>query len=61
MDSDKRKNEENRKPTPEEQNNEFLPVDKVRERQRMLSRFLNEINSGKKPSDEIIQWWLGQY
>ena len=31
------------------------------ERQRMLSRFLEEINSKKKPSDEIIDWWLGQY
>ena len=60
MDSDKRKNEQSPEPSPERKS-EFFPVDKVRERQRMLSRFLDEINSGKKPSDEIIQWWLGQY
>ena len=61
MDSNERKKEEEvREPAPEK-GSEFLPVDEVRKRQRMLSRFLDEINSGKKPSDEIIQWWLGQY
>ena len=31
------------------------------ERQRMLSRFLQEINSDKKPSKEMREWWLDQY
>ncbi len=31
------------------------------ERQRMLSRFLQKINSDQKPSEEIKQWWMNQY
>lgn len=31
------------------------------ERQYKLSQFLQEINSGKKPSEDSINWWLHQY
>lgn len=31
------------------------------QRREGLSRFLNEINSDKKPSEAAISWWLGQY
>jgi hypothetical protein len=31
------------------------------ERREKLSRFLSEINSGRKPSGESMDWWLQQY
>ena len=31
------------------------------ERREKLSRFLSEINSGRKPSRESMDWWLEQY
>ena len=36
------------------------PPDVIK-RQNQLSQFLREINSGKKPSEDSMAWWMSQY
>ena len=40
--------------------NEKFRVYKIKEDQRMLSRFMKESESGKL-SDEMTKWWLNRY
>jgi hypothetical protein len=41
--------------------NTFEDAEYAARRRENLNRFLREINSGNKPSDESMDWWLEQY